>query len=162
MNHAGRMILFTASAVALGALTPLVLSAQKGAPNALEVVVGNGPFAGTYKAPGDEVVCLHVKKQPQFTSSYRNFAPTGPKVLGEAGMNISNPDAAGAKQGRVHIAFGDPDKNPTIYDVLVPGSGSGPLTMSLSGGRGEMGFVGKTKDGIQLRVAAKCLDIDEM
>jgi hypothetical protein len=162
MTQFGHIIRFGCCALVLGALAPSRASAQKGAPNVLEVVVANGPFAGTYKAPGDEVVCMHVRKQPQFTASYRDLTPTANTVLGEAGIDISNPDAAGAKQGRVRISFGNPDKKPTVYEVIVPGSGSGPLTMSRSGARGELGFAGKTKDGIQLRVTAKCLDIEEM
>ena len=37
-----------------------------------------------------------------------------------------------------------------------------PLTLSMKGKGAEITFEGKTKDGIQLRVTAKCLDVEKM
>jgi hypothetical protein len=166
MTRMGRMICFGTGAVTLGTLAPTGLGAQKGAPNVIEVVVGNGPFAGTYKPSGGgmEIVCLYVKKdpQPQFTATWRDLTPTAKTVLAETGVSVSNPDAAGAKQGRALVTFGDPEKKQTRYDIDVTGPGSGTLTLSRGAGRGEIAFVGKTKDGIQVRITASCLDIDEM
>ena len=146
----------------LGALSPVAASAQKAEGNALEIVVGSGPFAGTYKAPTDQVICLYVKKQPQFSVSYKDFSPSGPKALAEAGLVVNNPDEAGAKRGHVLVTFGSADKKPTFYDVTIPGPGAGPITMSRSGTRGEMAYEGKTKDGVQVRITAKCSDVDVM
>jgi hypothetical protein len=160
MTHVSRGIRLAVGVVALGALTPLVASAQK-AGNILEIVVGSGPYAGTYRAPTDEVVCLYVKKQPQFTVSYKNFSPNGAKAFAEGGMNVDNPDETGAKRGRVLITFGTSDK-PRFYDVSVPGPGTGPITLQRSGTRAEMAYQGKTKDGIPVRVTATCSDIDQM
>ena len=70
MTHVSRGIRFVAGVVALGALMPVVASAQK-AGNILEIVVGSGPYAGTYRAPTDQVICLYVKKRPQFSVSYK-------------------------------------------------------------------------------------------
>lgn len=148
--------------VALGAMTPLVAGAQKAAGDILEIVVASGPYAGTYKAPADEVICLYVKKPPQFTVSYKNFSPNGAKALAEGGMNIDNPDDAGAKRGRVLITFGSSDKKPTFYDVTVPGPGAGPITLKRSGRHAELTYQGKTKDGVQVRVNATCSDIEQM
>lgn len=152
-------------AFALGTLAPMAVGAQA-TPNVIEVVVGGGPFAGTYKPSGGgmEIVCLYVKKNPQplFTATWRDLTPTSKTVLGEAGAGISNPDAVGAKQGSVIVAFGNPDKKLTKYEIEVPGSGSGTFTMSRNGTKGEIGFVGKTKEGISIRFSAKCQDIDAM
>jgi hypothetical protein len=166
MTNIVEKIRFACCAVALGVLAPTSLSAQKPAPNVIEVVVGNGPFAGTYKPSGGgmEIVCLYVKKdpKPQFAATWRELTPTSKTALNETGVSISNPDAAGAKQGRALVTFGNRDKKQTKYDIEVPASGSGTFTMSRSGGRGDIGFVGKTKDGIQVRITAKCQDIDTM
>ena len=162
MTHVSRVIRSALGVVTLAALTPLAASAQKAAGNILEIVVGSGPFAGTFKAPTDEVVCLYVKKQPQFIVSYKNFSPGGPKAFVEGGMQVDNPGDAGAKRGRVLITFGSPDKKPTFYDVSVPSAGTGALTLSRSGSHAEVTYQGKTKDGVAVKVTAKCSDVDEM
>jgi len=162
MTRVSPVIRSALGVVALGALTPLAASAQKAAGNILEIIVGSGPFAGTYKAPTDQVVCLYVKKQPQFTVSYKDFSPAGPKALAEAGMQVDNPGEAGAKRGRALITFGSSDKKPTFYDVTIPSPGTGALTLSRSGTHGEVGYQGKTSDGVPVRITAKCSDIDEM
>lgn len=57
----------------------------------------------------------------------------------------------------MRIAFGDPDKKPTVYSV-----DQAPLTLSMKDTGAEITFEGKTKDGIQLRVTAKCSDVAKM
>ena len=161
MTHVSRRIRLVAGVVALGALTPLVASAQKATGNILEIVVGSGPYAGTYKAPTDQVICLYVKKRPQFSVSYKNFSPNGAKALAEGGVNVDNPDDAGAKRGHVLITFGS-DKKPSFYDLTVPGAGTGPITLKRSGANAELSYQGKTKDGVPVRVTATCSDIDQM
>jgi hypothetical protein len=162
MTHIDRGIRFVAGVAALAALTPLVASAQKAAGNILEIVVGSGPYAGTYKAPTDQVICLYVKTRPQFSVSYKNFSPNGATALAEGGINVDNPDDAGAKRGHVLTTFGSSDKKPPFYDVSVPGPGAGPITLKRSGTRAELTYQGKTKDGVQVRVTATCSDIDQM
>lgn len=131
--------------------------AAASAENTLEIVVGNGPHTGTYKPPADNVICLHAKKQKRYSAAWKDFNAHDAKDIAEAGMNVSNPDDAGAKQGEVRIAFGDPDKKPTIYSV-----DQAPLTLTRTATGAEIAFQGKTKDGIQLRVIAKCSDVEEM
>src|SRR4051794_22778602 len=77
-------------------------------PNTMQVVVTGGPHAGTYAPPGTETICMRVKGK-QFSVGYRNMTGKDPKMLGEAGLEIQNPDDAGPKRGDVRIAFGDPD-----------------------------------------------------
>jgi hypothetical protein len=126
-------------------------------PNVLEVVVGNGPLAGSYKPPVAEVICLHAKKQKVYSAAWKGFNAHDAKSIAEAGISVSNPDDAGAKYGDVRIAFGDQDKKPTVYSV-----NQAPLMLTIKGKGAEVAFQGKTKDGIQLRVTAQCLDVEEM
>lgn len=129
----------------------------RASPNVLEVVVGNGPLAGSYKPPVAEVICLHAKKQKVYSAAWKGFNVHDAKAIAEAGISVANPDEAGAKYGDVRIAFGDQDKRPTVYNV-----NQAPLTLTIKGKGAEVAFQGKTKDGIQLRVAAQCLDVEEM
>lgn len=155
MSRPIRQLLSIACACAFG-LTAQTFAAAP-AENTLEIVVGNGPHAGTYKPPADTVICLHAKKQKRYSAAWKGFNTHDAKAIGEAGVNVSNPDDAGAKQGEVRIAFGDPDKKPTAYSV-----DQAPLTLKKTSTGAEITFQGKTKDGIQLRVTAKCSDVEEM
>ena len=137
--------------------TTLTAAAVQTPPNVLEIIVGNGPLAGTYKPPTAEVICLHAKKEKRYTAAWKDFNAHDAKAISEAGINVSNPDDAGAMHGEVRIAFGDPDKKPTVYSV-----DQAPLTLSMKGTGAEITIEGKTKDGIQLRVTAKCLDVENL
>ncbi|MBA2484801.1 MAG: hypothetical protein H0V35_01645, partial [Nitrospira sp.] len=97
------------------------------------------------------------KKEKRYTAAWKDFNVQDAKAITEAGINVANPDDAGAKHGEVRIAFGDPDKNPTVYSV-DPAS----LTFTKTGTGAEITFQGKTKEGIQLRVTARCSDVEEM
>jgi hypothetical protein len=137
--------------------TALAAAGVQAPPNVLEVIVVNGPLAGTYKPPTSEDICLHAKQEKRYTAAWKDFNAQGAKAISEAGINVSNPDDAGAKHGEVRIAFGDPDKKPTVYSV-----GQAPHTLTMKGKGAEITFEGKTKDGIQLRETAKCSDVEEM
>jgi hypothetical protein len=164
MRHVVRLILIIVSAgVFVGA-------GVESSPNVLEVVVGNGPHAGTYKPPASEVICLHVKKQRVYGATWRYlddqvnamYGKTSPSkrdatMINEAAINVSNADEPGAKYGEVIIAFGDRDKKQIRYTVDRV-----PLTLTIKGKGAEIAFQGKTKDGIQLRVTAACSEVDEM
>ena len=155
MSLPTRQLLSIAGACAFG-LTAQTIAATA-AENTLEIVVRNGPHAGTYKPQADTVICLHAKKQKRYSAAWKDFNAHEAKAITEAGINVSNPDDAGAKQGEVRIAFGDPDKKPTVYSV-----DQAPLSMTKTSRGAEITFQGKTKDGIQLRVTAKCSDVEEM
>lgn len=147
------------SILLLTGLFALTASAWGAVPagNTLDIVIGNGPHAGTYKPPADTVICLHAKKQNRYSAAWKDFDAHDAKAIAEAGISVSNPDGAGAKQGDVRVAFGDPDKKPTVYSI-----DQAPLTMTKNGKGAEITFQGKTKDGIQLRVSAKCSDVEDM
>lgn len=156
MSHIVRLLLVIAGLGGAGAST-LVAAGVQAPPNVLEVVVVNGPLAGTYKPPVDEVICLYEKKRQVFVAAWKGFDVHDAKAVAEAGFNVFNPYDAGAKYGLVHIAFGDPGKKPTVYSIDRT-----PLTLTMKGKGVEIEFQGKTKDGIQLRMTAKCLDVEEM
>ena len=107
MPHLVRLIL-TLILVITGA-SALAAACIQAPPNVLEVVVVNGPLAGTYKPPTSEIICLHAKKEKRYMAAWKDFNAHDAKVIAEAGINVSNPEDAGAKHGEVRIAFGDPD-----------------------------------------------------
>lgn len=156
MFHSLRFILVLAALGGGGAST-FVAAGVQAPPNVLEIVVVNGPLAGTYKPPVDDVICLYEKKRQVFVAGSKSFDVHDAKVVAEAGFNVFNPYDAGAKYGFVRIAFGDPDKNPTVYSTDRV-----PVTLTVKGKGVEIEFQGKTKDGIQLRMTAKCLDVEEI
>jgi hypothetical protein len=131
--------------------------------NTLEIVIGNGPNAGTYKPPVATIICAHFKQQKQFTAVYKDFDASDSKKIGEAGINVTNPDESGPRRGDVLVAFGArTDKRALRYSISIPGDSVGPLTLTRSGKNADLAFQGKTKDGISIRVTAKCLDVDEL
>jgi len=138
--------------------TPLLAQAP---PNTMQVVVTGGPHAGTYAPPGSETVCMRVKGK-QFSVGYRNMTAQDPKMLGEAGLEIHNPDDAGIKRGRVRLAFGDPEKRPIVYTIDVPHDGPGTLTLTPGAKGADVAFQGTTKDGIALRITVRCLDVERL
>ena len=151
MSHLIHVILLVVSTSAL------VEARDEAPPNVLEIVIGNGPHAGAYKPPASEVICMHVKKEKRYTAAWKDFNAHDAKAIAEAGINVSNPDDSGAKRGEVRIAFGDPDKKPTVYSV-----DQAPLTLTINAKGAEIVFQGKTKDGVQIQVMAKCSDVDEL
>ena len=156
MPHLGRptVILVTLVASVLVVAAYALAAAQD--ENTLEIVVGNGPHAGTYKPPAENIICLHYKKEKRYTAAWKDFDAHDAKAIAEAGINVSNPDDAGAKHGEVRITFGDPNKKPTVYSVERV-----PLTMTTKGRGTEITFQGKTKDVTEFRVTAKCSDVEE-
>jgi hypothetical protein len=131
--------------------------------NSLEIVVDNGPHAGTYKLQTSAVMCMHFKQQKQVTAVYKDFDASDPNKIGEAGINITNPDATGPKRGDVLVAFGAREsKSAARYSVSIPGDSAGPITLTRSGKEAGLSFQGRTKDGISLRVTAKCTDVEEL
>jgi hypothetical protein len=125
--------------------------------NSLSIVVANGPFAGTYTAPGSEVICLHAKAQEVYSVARKDFNAPGAKAIAEAGIEVVNPDVPGAKHGTVRIAFGDPHKYPTIYTVL-----HAPVTLIIQGTSAEISFEGRTNEGIALRTTASCIEVENL
>jgi hypothetical protein len=160
MRRAIRQFVLVAGASALGAAAPGNAHAQ--AVNALEIVIGSGPQAGTYKLPATNMICLRTKQPNQFSAAYKDFNARDPKTPSGVGFNVFNPDEAGPKQGEINIRFGDPDrKRPVLYEVSISGDSKGKLTLTKNGKVVDLTFQGQTKDGVTLRVTAKCGQIME-
>jgi hypothetical protein len=157
MHHRIGVALSTLGIAAVFGLSEIAPAAahERAQPNVMEVIVGNGPLAGTYKPPRTEVICMHSKQQKMYTAAFKDFAPKSAKSMAEAGINVMNADAAGAKRGDIRIAFGDPAKKQTVYAAEQV-----PLTLTRNGPGADIAFTGKTKDGIELRITAKCSDVD--
>ncbi len=145
------------SALVLGGALSLAAARPHAAPNPWTIVVGNGPYAGTYQAKADEVICLNAKGQKFFAASFRDFTANSARALGEGGIKVDNPDVAGPKKGDLHVAFGDDKKRSIAYDVY-----SVPIAFAMKGKSAELSGEGKTKDGVLLKIAATCNDITTM
>ena len=131
--------------------------------NTLEIVLGGGPNAGTYRPAAANTSCMYFKQQKQFTAVFKDFDASDLKKVGEAGINVINPDDTGPKRGDVLVAFGArAAKGALRYAISIPGDSVGPITLTRSGTRADLSFQGKTKDGIAIRVTAKCLDVEEL
>ena len=155
--------LFLAAAAASALSVAALAHTPAPSDNLLEFVIGNGPHAGTYKLQTSEVMCMHFKQQKQVTAVYKDFDASDPKKIGEGGINIVNPDEAGPKRGDVLVAFGGRgDKSAARYAVSVPGDSAGPIMLTRNGKSADLAFQGRTKDGILLRVTAKCLELEEL
>jgi hypothetical protein len=123
--------------------------------NNLVVVVGNGPLAGTYTPAADTVICFHAGKQKVLTSAFKDFDAHDAKDLAEAGIEVLSPDVPGEKHGNVRIAFGDPKKNPTVYQINYV-----PVVLELKAGR--ISFEGRTAADIEIRITVACGDVTEI
>ena len=45
------------------------------AANSLEIVIANGPHAGTYKLPTAHIVCMNIKSRNHFSAAYKTPPP---------------------------------------------------------------------------------------
>jgi hypothetical protein len=146
-----RTVILAAGASVLSAARP------HAAPNPMTIVVANGPYAGTYKARADEVVCVHAKAQKMYAASFKDFNASSPRAFAEGGLKVNNPDVAGPKKGDLLASFGTKDKLSVEYNVTDV-----PITMIAKGEGAELAGSGKTKDGVQIRVTASCVDVTTM
>jgi hypothetical protein len=160
MSHLVRLVIVVFAGASALSGAPLAHALEQPG-NTMEIVIGGGPHAGTYKPPPTSIICMDAKKQNQFTAAYKDFNASDPKTLSEAVINISNPAETGPKQGDVLITFGDPDKKPPMqYTVSISRGNTGPLTFTRNGKGADVAFQGQTKDGISLHFTARCTSID--
>ena len=143
------------STLVLAGTAGLAAARMPAAPNPWTVVVGNGPYAGTYKAKADEVMCFHTKQPKMLASSFRDFDAKDARALGEGGIKVDDPDAPGPKKGDLHVAFGDDKKRSVVYDIY-----GAPVTVTTKGKGADISGAGKTKDGVSLRITANCAEIE--
>lgn len=145
----------TRSALILAGAASLAAARAPAAPNPWTVVVGNGPYAGTYKAKADEVMCLHTTSPKMLAASFRDFDAKDAHALGDGGIKIDNPDAPGPKTADLHVAFGDDKKRSMTYDVY-----NAPATLTPKGKGADIIGAGKTKEGVTIRITANCAEIE--
>ncbi|HEV7702935.1 MAG TPA: hypothetical protein VGO46_01535 [Gemmatimonadaceae bacterium] len=143
------------SILIVGGAASLAAARAHAVPNPWSIVVSNGPFAGTYKAKAEEVMCFHTKSPKMFASSFRDFDAKDAKALGEGGIKIDDPDAPGPKKGDLHVAFGDDKKRSAVYDVY-----NVPITYTPKGKGADISGTGKTKDGVTLHITVSCAEIE--
>ena len=138
------------------------LSISPAAANSMDIVIANGPQAGTYKLPAANMICMNVKARKLFSAAYKDSTAQDATVISGTGVNVFNPDEAGPKRGEITIRFGDPDeKRPAAYNISIARDSKNLLTMKKSGKVAEVAFDGQTKTGAKLRVLATCTEIEE-
>ena len=129
------------------------------APDVIEVVVLNGPHAGTYKTPSSETICAHYKERKWTFATWRGEEAPNPKKLSAAAIKVLNPEQAGPKRGEAQIAFGSEPGKKVVADYKVTDV---PVTLTTKGKGVEMSFDGKTKEGVGFRVNAKCSEVENL
>ena len=132
---------------------PVVADAQT-VQDVVEVVILNGPNAGTYKTPADETICMHHKEMKFHAVTWRDL-DNHPKKLSIANIQVANSDRPGAKHGQVQIVFGE-GKTPAEYTLK-----DAPITMTLQGKGGVLSFEGAVK-GIRIKVTGTCSVFEDM
>ena len=155
-------VLFVASASILAA-------SHVDAADVLEAVIANGPDAGTYRTPESDLICMNSPNNNMYAATWSNlddvvkdmYGPQGEskkvdaKVLNSASIRVLNPNDPGAKLGDVNVGMRNQDATKNRSYELK----SVPITLTVKGKEAEISFDGKTKDGIQLRVTAKCSEM---
>ena len=149
------------AACALFATTPRGAPAQS--PNTIEIVFDTGPHAGTHTLPAVDSLCVRTKARRQLSAAYKNMGATDPRTVSALSLVVSDADAEGPRRGSLDVRFGDPDeKRPPTYEIAVPAAGKSTITVTKNGGVTEIAFYGEAKDGVRIRVTARCASIDEL
>ena len=131
------------------------------AANSLELIIADGPHAGSYSLPTANIACMNVKARKQFSAAYKDTNAKDAKMVSGVGVNVFNSDDLGARRGEINIRFGDPEeKRPATYETPVSRDSKG-FTFTRKGAVIEVGFEGRAQSGTKLRLTAHCTDIDE-
>jgi hypothetical protein len=128
----------------------------------MELVIGNGPHAGTYKFPGKGlVICMQQKGSDQLSAVFKDMDAKDIKQLSGVGFNVFKASAAGPKTGGIRVTFGDPfnAKQQATYEVMIPGDSKGPISMTRAGESISLAFAGATKAGISLKLKMSCDEV---
>lgn len=151
MKHLIRSALVLASAAALAA------ARAPAAANSLTMVVTGGPYAGTYQARADRLMCFYAKDQNSYGATFRDEKANTPRSLAAGGIVVDRPYVAGAKVGDLHVTFGTDAKTSMSYDVYAV-----PVTITLKGKGADLAGAAKTKQGVSLRITASCAKSDTL
>lgn len=145
------------SALVLAGAAGLAGARQPAASNSLTFVVTGGPYAGTYQARADRLMCFYAKAQNAYGATFQDEKANTPRSLNLGGIAVDNPYAAGAKTGDLHATFGTDLKKSISYDVYAV-----PVTITLKGKGADLAGVAKTKEGVSLRITASCQSTDQL
>ena len=140
------------TALAVAGASLLVGSRFQALTDGVEVVILNGPNAGTYKSTSSEVACAHFKEQKFSTASWSDTDIKDPKKMSAAGIKVDNPELAGPKKGQVEISFGG---HAMAYLASVP------VTMTVKGKGAVFVFEGTIK-GTRMKVTGTCKVVEEL
>jgi hypothetical protein len=140
--------------LAIAGASFLVPAHAQAVEDVVEIVISNGPNAGTYKTPADETICMHHKEMQFHAVTWRDL-DNQHKKLSIANIQVANSDRAGPKHGQVQIIFGD-GKTPADYTLK-----EAPITMTLKGKGGVLSFEGTVK-GIRIKVTGTCSVFEDM
>ena len=159
MTNPVRLFLLSgACALSVAALA----SAPAPSDNLMEIVIGNGPHAGTYKLSTSDVMCMHWQRK-NLAVVYKEFDASDLNKISTAAINVENPDEAARKSGSVLVAFKSRDgKRGSQYDVSVSRDSADPITLTRNGKSADLAFQGRTKEGFSLRMTAKCTSVEEL
>jgi hypothetical protein len=119
----------------------------------VEVVILNGPNAGTYKSVSADTICAHFKQQKFSTATWSDSDIKDPKEMSAAGIKVDDPELAGPKKGEVEISFGK-----KAFAYL---SSQEPVTMTVKGKGAVFVFEGAIK-GVKLKVTGTCNVLEEL
>lgn len=151
MHTLVRSLAFLAGAVVLSA-------AHAPDNNPIDVVVTGGPYAGSYKSDPADSYCMHSTKHDILSPTWQSAKQgVGPKEFTGVGIDVSQFKGTAAKTADVHVAFGDLQKKPFMYELR-----SAPVTMTRSGKVIALTIQGKSTQGVLLKVTASCGAFDEV
>jgi hypothetical protein len=148
MNHS---LVRTALAIVGAGL--LVGARVQAVADGVEVVISNGPYAGTYNSVSADTICAHFKAQKFSTATWSDRDVKDPKKMSAAGIKVDNPEVAGPKKGDVEISFGG---NAGAYRIAQE-----PVTMTVKGKGAVFVFEGAIK-GVKLKVTGTCNVVEEL
>jgi hypothetical protein len=145
------------SALVLAGAAGLAAARQPAASDSLTMVVTGGPYAGTYQARADRLLCFYAKGQNAYGATFRDEKANTPRSLNLGGIAVDNPYVAGAKTGDLHATFGTDLKKSISYDIYGV-----PVTITLKGKGADLAGVAKTKEGVSLRITASCQSTNQV
>lgn len=150
-----RVILRLSQLIAIS--SSLAAVAHAAAPSTFLVVVLAGPHAGTYPLSDAGHLCFHSKAQRVYSAVWEGAEVRDPNAIGQAGVEVANPDTPGPKVGSLRISFGDTKGKPTVYEIA-----SKPLIFSVNGTDANIVLEGVSASGIGLKIKVFCHGADEL
>jgi hypothetical protein len=126
--------------------------------NPIDVAVASGPYAGNYKADASDSYCMHAASRDILSVSWQSAKEgIGAKEFSLAAIDVANFKRTEPKTANAHVAFGDPQKKPFVYELTRT-----PVTIARSGKVIVLTVQGKTAQGVQVHITASCGEVEEL